>query len=83
VVCNQQLDPATIQIDRQGLLDDPHYVPGARPQARRGRENVALLSASVSAQMLTPFVSVIAAPGDGALTPDLGHANPATAGKAR
>ena len=63
LVCDQQLDPATIQIDRQGVLNDPHYIAGAGPETRRGHENVALLSASVSAGLLTQFVSLIAAPG--------------------
>lgn len=63
LVCNQQLDPATIQLDRQGLLDDPHYIAGARPEARLGHENVALLSAGASASMLGQFVSHIAVPG--------------------
>jgi hypothetical protein len=29
LVCNEQLNPADVTIDRQGLLDDPEYIAGA------------------------------------------------------
>jgi hypothetical protein len=63
LVCNKQLDPATIQLDRQGVLDDPYYIAGAGRAARLGHENVALLSPSVSAALHAQFVSLVAAPG--------------------
>src|SRR5260221_12439221 len=63
LVCNQQLDPASIQLDRQGLLDDPHYMAGAGSEARLGPEHVARLSTSPTATLLSQFVSLIAAPG--------------------
>ncbi|WP_197519833.1 ThiF family adenylyltransferase [Pseudonocardia sp. HH130630-07] len=63
MVCNKQLDPALVQIDRQGLLDDPHYIAGAGPDIGGGHENVALLSPNVSVGLLNLFVSLIAAPG--------------------
>ena len=61
--CNRQLDLATVLPDQQGLLDDPDYIAGAGPAARPRRQNVALLSASVSAGLLAQFVSLTTAPG--------------------
>lgn len=46
----------------QGLLDDPTYLKVAGLKAPP-RQNVALLSAAVSALQLVQFVSLIAAPG--------------------
>jgi hypothetical protein len=45
------------------VLNDPQYIAGVAPGVLRGNENVALLSASVNAGMLTQLVSLIAAPG--------------------
>jgi hypothetical protein len=61
--CNRQLDLAAVSIDRQGLLDDPDYIAGAGPAVRPRRQNVAILSASVSAGLLTQFVSLTTVPG--------------------
>lgn len=59
--CNGQVDPAEVARDRLGLFDDPTYIEKTGlPQA--GKQNVALLSASVMASQLTLFVSLIAAP---------------------
>ena len=46
----------------QGLLDDPTYIAKAGRQAPAG-QNVAALSASVSAALLAQFVSLVAHPG--------------------
>ena len=70
VVCNGQADPAEIVQDRLGLFDDPDYIaraaatraPGG-PANSPARENVAVLSAGVSASLLSQFVSLVVAPG--------------------
>lgn len=60
--CNGQLDGAAVARDMAGLLDDPTYIAGL-DRARRGGENVALLSVSVTASLLTQFVSLTVSPG--------------------
>jgi molybdopterin-synthase adenylyltransferase len=62
MVCNGQLDPARVTIDRQGLLDDPTYIAGAGAGVRDQRQNVAALAAGVSGSMLSHFVGLVAAP---------------------
>lgn len=62
MVCLGQLDLGEVALDKQGLLDAPSYI------ARTGRkapasQNVAALSASVSAALLAQFVSLVAHPG--------------------
>lgn len=59
--CNGQLDPAQVSRDRLGLFDDPTYIEKAG-QPVPGKQNVAMLSASVMASQLALFVSLIAAP---------------------
>ncbi|MGH3244747.1 MAG: ThiF family adenylyltransferase, partial [Trebonia sp.] len=61
LVCNRQLEAADIQTDKLGLLDDPEYICGAAT-AQSGRQNVAALSASVSASLLAQFTSLAVAP---------------------
>lgn len=61
LVCLGQLDLGELSLDRQGLLDDPAYIAGAK-RADRSRQNVAALSASVSAALLAQFVSLVAHP---------------------
>jgi hypothetical protein len=63
MACNKQLDLATVALDRQGLLDDPIYIAGADPALRPQRQNVAALSAGVSASLLAQFISLVIAPG--------------------
>ena len=60
--CNRQLDLGKVSLDREGLLNDPTYINRAGPQ-HPARENVALLSASVTSSLLAQFVSLAAAPG--------------------
>lgn len=62
MACNGQLDPSTVPLDRDGLLDDPEYI-ATSGITLPGRQNVASLSASVSAALLAQFISLVAAPG--------------------
>lgn len=62
MVCLGQLDLGELCLDRQGLLEDPAYIAGTN-RAQRSRQNVAALSASVSAAQLAQFVSLTAHPG--------------------
>lgn len=62
LACNGQLDPSMVPLDRDGLLDDPAYIAAAGLPVR-ARQNVAALSASVSASLLAQLVSLLAAPG--------------------
>ncbi len=62
MVCLGQLDLGELSLDRRGLLDDPTYIAGAK-RTQRSRQNVAALSASVSAAQLAQFVSLVAHPG--------------------
>ena len=63
LVCNGQLDAADIQTDKLGLFDDPEYIRGVGTDMHPRRQNVAALAASVSASILTQFVSLTVAPG--------------------
>lgn len=60
--CNRQLDLAQVIPDKQGLLDDPRYIAGAGPGTALTAQNVAPLSASVSASLLAQYVSLSTAP---------------------
>lgn len=62
MLCLGQLDAGETSLDRQGLLDDPKYISGAQ-RKEPARQNVAALSASVSAALLAQFVSLNAHPG--------------------
>jgi len=59
--CNGQLDPARVARDRLGLFDDPTYIERSG-QPVLGKQNVAMLSASVMASQLALFVSLVVAP---------------------
>jgi len=61
--CNGQLDPSSVALDREGLLDDPAYIAAADPTLEPARQNVAALSVSVVASLLSQFVSFVVAPG--------------------
>lgn len=63
MVCNGQLDPAAVQKDKLGLLEDETYLRGAGQTLAPARQNVAILAASISAGLLAQFVSLIIAPG--------------------
>lgn len=62
MVCLGQLDLGEVALDKQGLLDDPTYIARSGRQAPAS-QNVAALSASVSAALLAQFVSLVAHPG--------------------
>lgn len=61
--CNKQLDLGLVEVDREGLLDDPTYIAGMSSGARPTSENVAALSVSVTATLLAQFVSLVAGVG--------------------
>ena len=61
--CNGQLDLGQVVPDMQGLLDDPSYIQGTDWQQTTLGQNVAPLSASVSASLLAQYVSMSTAPG--------------------
>lgn len=63
MVCNGQLRINELSLDRAGLLDDPEYVRHSGINPGMGGPNVAALAASVSAGLLSQFVSLVAAPG--------------------
>ena len=63
MACNHQLDMAQVTLDKQGLLDDPAYITQASAStATADGQNVAALSASVSAGLLAQYVSLSVAP---------------------
>ncbi|GAB1815927.1 ThiF family adenylyltransferase [Mycobacterium sp. MUNTM1] len=62
MVCLGQLDLGELSLDKQRLLDDPTYIARTGGQAPAA-QNVAALSASVSAALLAQFVSLVAHPG--------------------
>lgn len=63
MLCTHQLNQTDIQLDRQGLLDDPRYIEQSGRETSSGATNVALYSASVSAALLAQFASLVAHPG--------------------
>lgn len=72
MACLGQLVIGDIPLDKQGLLDDPEYIAGAHREAP-SRQNVAALSASVSAALLAQFVSLTAHPGGRGVPAPLRH----------
>ncbi|MEC3978717.1 ThiF family adenylyltransferase [Amycolatopsis sp. H20-H5] len=62
LMCNGQIDGAQVARDRAGLFDDDAYIKRAGLDAP-ARENVSLLAPSVTASMLSQFVSLVVAPG--------------------
>lgn len=70
MVCLGQLDLGEVTLDQQGLLDDPTYIAQAGRQAP-ANQNVAALSASVSAALLAQFVSLVTHPGGRGVPPPL------------
>jgi hypothetical protein len=61
MVCMGQLRLDDVTLDRQGRLDDPIYIAGSNRDPA-SHQNVAALSASVSAGVLAQFVSLVAHP---------------------
>ncbi len=63
-ICNRQLDPALIAVDRDGLLDDPTYIAASGLQfAEPAGQNVAVLSISAVGLLLGAYTSFSVAPG--------------------
>lgn len=62
MACLGQLVAGDVSLDKLGLLEDPKYIEGAN-RAAPSHQNVAALSASVSASLLAQFVSLVAHPG--------------------
>ncbi|OJV93453.1 MAG: hypothetical protein BGO47_05820 [Microbacterium sp. 67-17] len=62
MACLGQLVAGDVSLDKLGLLEDPKYIEGANGEAP-SHQNVAALSASVSASLLAQFVSLVAHPG--------------------
>lgn len=61
--CLGQYDPALVQADRDGLLDDPTYLAALPKQAGERRpENVFALSAAAAAHEVLAFLRMIIAP---------------------
>ncbi len=62
--CTGQLDLGTVAADRDGTLDDPAYIAGNGGRSRSdGGQNVAALSISAAAGLLTQYISLNIAPG--------------------
>ena len=63
LACLRQYDPALVQVERDGSLDDPRYIANLSPDSPiRPRENVAAISTSVAAALLEQFVAYVARP---------------------
>ena len=62
LTCIGQLDPSHVPLDIEGLLDDAVYIAGTGI-TEPGAPNVATLSISVAAALLSQYVSLNAAPG--------------------
>ncbi|WP_345763382.1 HesA/MoeB/ThiF family protein [Diaminobutyricibacter sp. McL0608] len=74
MVCIRQLNPSMVQLDKEGLLNDPEYIRRSGIDLDRAGQNVATMSATVSALLLDQFVSLTAAPGGtGVPTPRCFH----------
>lgn len=63
MACSGQLRMGEVSLDQEGLFDDPQYIRNAGMDTGPRNQNVAALSASVSAAQLSQFVSLVAAPG--------------------
>ncbi|MCY3925407.1 MAG: ThiF family adenylyltransferase [bacterium] len=61
--CNGQLDLGLVQPDKEGLLDDPEYIAAMADSATSLGQNVATLSAGVSAGLLAQYTSLSVGPG--------------------
>ena len=55
--CSRQLDLAEVQLDKQGLLNDPEYIAGSGRAVAPSNPNVAPLSVNVVGSQLAQYVS--------------------------
>jgi hypothetical protein len=63
MACSKQVDSTQVALDIAGLLDDPHYIAGTPGHGLEpAAQNVATLSVSVSAGLLSQFVSLNVGP---------------------
>jgi hypothetical protein len=63
LVCSGQYDPATVQVERDGSLDDPSYIANLpKDSTLKTRENVSIFSMAASSSLLLQFVSYVARP---------------------
>ena len=64
LVCIGQYDPAHVQLERDGSLENPTYIAGLPAgSALRVNQNVSALSIAAASAMLNQFVSLVVAPG--------------------
>ena len=61
--CNDQLELSDVALEREGLFGQPAYIQNAERSAEPRSQNVAPLSASVSAALFAQYVSFSVAPG--------------------
>jgi hypothetical protein len=61
--CSRQFDPADVILERDGLLDDPHYIEGLPADHHlRARENVFAFSANLASLEMLQLLAMVAAP---------------------
>jgi molybdopterin-synthase adenylyltransferase len=64
LVCIGQYDPAHVQLERDGSLDNPTYIAGLPAEsALRANQNVSALSIAAASALLNQFLSLVVAPG--------------------
>lgn len=64
LVCSGQYDPAHVRLERDGSLDDPHYVEQLpRDSPLRASENVFGFSLGAASLAVSQFFSLVVAPG--------------------
>jgi hypothetical protein len=63
LVCIGQYDPAHVQLERDGSLDNPTYIAGLPAgSALRANQNVSALSIAAASALLNQFLSLVVAP---------------------
>jgi hypothetical protein len=63
LVCIGQYDPAHVQVERDGSLDNPTYIAGLPAKsALRANQNVSALSIAAASALLNQFLSLVVGP---------------------